>query len=178
MIIGISGRARTGKDTIADYLVSHYGFTRLSFGDNVRDAVKAIYGVDTTKVADREAVIPQFGKSSRELLQFVGTDLCRVHVGQNVWVDRVAQDVAETEGDIVFSDVRFDNEAEFIRNNGIIMTVERDVPKVNEHISESGIVKMDCDIKVVNDGTLLNLYEKIDQIIAVSTLLPLIKFNF
>ena len=42
MIIGVSGYARSGKDTIAEVLIMNYGFKRLAFADNIRKAVKVL----------------------------------------------------------------------------------------------------------------------------------------
>ena len=39
MIIGLSGKAGSGKDTIADYLVTNYGYTKFALADAVREAV-------------------------------------------------------------------------------------------------------------------------------------------
>jgi dephospho-CoA kinase len=39
MIIGISGYARSGKDTVANYLVEHHEFTRMAFADAMREAL-------------------------------------------------------------------------------------------------------------------------------------------
>ena len=37
MIIGLTGYARSGKDSVAKVLVDHYGFIRLAFADPIRD---------------------------------------------------------------------------------------------------------------------------------------------
>ena len=39
MIIGLSGYAQSGKDTIAEMLTMNYGFRRLAFADNIRKAI-------------------------------------------------------------------------------------------------------------------------------------------
>ena len=36
MIIGLSGYARSGKDTVAELLVLNYGFKRVAFADGIR----------------------------------------------------------------------------------------------------------------------------------------------
>ena len=46
MIIGLCGRAGSGKDTIADFLVNEYNFTKLSFGKILKDVVSIIFGWD------------------------------------------------------------------------------------------------------------------------------------
>ena len=37
MIIGLSGYARSGKDAVAQVLVSEFGFKRVAFADPIRD---------------------------------------------------------------------------------------------------------------------------------------------
>ena len=39
MIIGLSGYARSGKDTVANLLVLNYSIKRLAFADAIKDAV-------------------------------------------------------------------------------------------------------------------------------------------
>ena len=44
MIIGICGFQSSGKDTIADLLISQYGFKKISFGGALKDVVSIIFG--------------------------------------------------------------------------------------------------------------------------------------
>ena len=37
MIIGLSGYAQSGKDTVAKVLIEEYGFTRIAFADKIRE---------------------------------------------------------------------------------------------------------------------------------------------
>ena len=39
MIIGLSGYAQSGKDTVAEILVEEYGYTRVAFADIIKQAV-------------------------------------------------------------------------------------------------------------------------------------------
>jgi dephospho-CoA kinase len=39
-VIGITGRMGAGKDVVAKYLVSNYGYTQITIGDVVREAMK------------------------------------------------------------------------------------------------------------------------------------------
>lgn len=45
-IIGLTGYAGTGKDTVADLLVTHAGFRKLAFADAIRGEVADAFGVD------------------------------------------------------------------------------------------------------------------------------------
>jgi hypothetical protein len=42
MIIGLSGYARSGKDTVAELLVLNYGFKRMAFADGIRESLIAL----------------------------------------------------------------------------------------------------------------------------------------
>lgn len=42
MILGLSGYARSGKDTAASVLVDEFGFTRIAFADKLREVLLAI----------------------------------------------------------------------------------------------------------------------------------------
>ena len=60
---------------------------------------------------------------------------------------------------MVVCDVRYDNEAEWVRNlGGLVIHVERpDASAVNPHSSESGVTKLPGDMTIVNTGTLGDL---------------------
>lgn len=46
MIIGLTGKKGSGKDTAGAYLVDHYGFTRISFADKLKQSAAALWGID------------------------------------------------------------------------------------------------------------------------------------
>lgn len=53
-IIGLSGPAGSGKDTIADLLVTHAGFTKLAFADTLRTEVMLAFAIDASFLTQRE----------------------------------------------------------------------------------------------------------------------------
>jgi hypothetical protein len=67
----------------------------------------------------------------------------------------------------VISDVRFENEADFIRKRGGVMVhLQRfDAPKVNPHASEAGVSLHKNDLVLVNDGDLPSLQRQIKELI-------------
>ena len=53
-IIGLTGPACSGKDTIADLLVAHAGFTKLAFADTLRTEVVRAFAIDLSFLTQRE----------------------------------------------------------------------------------------------------------------------------
>jgi len=66
---------------------------------------------------------------------------------------------------IVIKDIRFENEAEFLRrHNGCIWHIVRnDAERVNAHSSEQGIAVQNGDVIIDNNGTLQQLAERVEH---------------
>jgi len=188
-IIGVTGKAGCGKDTVATYLCQNKGFVQITFGGAVKDIVHIITGwsrdmiegqTPESRLARETVIHEQLGMTCRQLLQFVGTDLFRQQLNQNIWINIVrdkTNDIIKNNKNvkgIVISDVRFDNEAQFIKSiGGIIVKIVR--PQVvknttlvmNEnmndeknHISEKGI-EIDVDHIINNNSSIDYLYTQI-----------------
>lgn len=141
MIISVSGTIGSGKDTIADYLVTQHKFKRISFAASLKDAVSLIFGWDremlegTTKTSRewREQVdvwwaerlgIPHL--TPRWALQYWGTEVARNGFHNDIWVASLENKLRNTKDDIVITDARFINEVNAIKNSGgITVRVER-----------------------------------------------------
>lgn len=94
-IIGIIGKKRHGKDTIADYLVSNYGYTKVSFADTLKDVCHIIFGFNQKQLhnEEKEMIDDIWNITPRELFNFIGTDLMRnefskkfPHIGHDIWI--------------------------------------------------------------------------------------------
>jgi len=110
-------------------------------------------------------------KKDRELLQLWGTDYKR-SINPNYWVDRVAEEVYKHDGstNIVFSDMRFLNEYNFVKElTGITVNVfGRDASDGNgNHPSEVELDGSEFDWEVENTGTIPDLYGIIDKIVEI-----------
>jgi hypothetical protein len=120
MLIGISGHAGVGKDTLADYICDHFDFDSIAFAGPLKTACAALFGVPRSWFNDREVkekVIGAWNMSPRQMAQFVGTELVRNHLGKDFWIRRFAMSHSEHQN-IVISDLRFQNEAEYILSQG------------------------------------------------------------
>lgn len=173
-IIGVTGRARSGKDTIGSYLVEQYNYGQVSFAEPLRQFVCKLVGIDRRALDYvKEDPVPWLGKSPRQMLQTLGTEWGRMLVNENIWV-LVAMDEAHrlkrhSGKSAVITDVRFDNEADAIRQRGgrIIHVARPDAMAVATHVSEAGVREAYGDIRVINDGSLADLYAAIDRIMEV-----------
>lgn len=170
-LIGITGRARSGKDTIGSYLLETYAYHRVSFAEPLRRFVCNLIGIDRRALDFvKEDPVPWLGKSPRQMLQTMGTEWGRMLVNENIWVlvamDEVRRVTQITGRPSVITDVRFDNEADAIRQRGgrIIHVARPDAVAVAAHASEAGVHKEHGDFTVINDGSLTDLYAKVDEI--------------
>lgn len=176
MIIGLSGYARSGKDTAADRLVEQHMFTRYSFAAPMKDAMYKLnpivhsdnmgnfrykdlvdlYGLDKSKDSYPEI---------RRLLQVFGTEIGRDMFGTNFWVDLALNSIKEDR--VVISDVRFKNEADAIKSvGGQVWRINRHgVGPVTNHSSEIDLDSYNFDYIIDNDYSLLDLHNVVDMLL-------------
>lgn len=133
MIIGVSGFIGSGKDTIADYLITFKGFKRLSYAGPLKDAVAAIFGWErdllegSTKYSRewRDQVDPWWAErldikhlTPRWVLQQWGTEVGRRAFHDDIWIASIEHKLLTVKDDIVISDCRFPNELKSIKRAG------------------------------------------------------------
>ena len=135
MIIGITGLAGSGKDTIGHILVEEFGFKRLSCATKVKDIAAQLYGWDRKKLEglepeDRkwreEFVDPIFNITPRKALIKIGEGLKSI-LDDRIWSNIVKREILENGfNDVVITDVRFPSEIALVRElKGEIIRVER-----------------------------------------------------
>lgn len=176
MLVGITGVKRAGKDTAALPL-KQIGFQQLSFATLLKkwsSEVLSGIGYSDDEVYEfvhgsrKEEIIPHFGKTTRELMQTLGTEWGRTFY-DNLWVDLTLLPTLQGVQDYVISDVRFHNECDRIRElGGIVIRITRPGLETNEfslHESEVHIPKLRVTHDVVNDGDEKDLRGKVLQIV-------------
>ena len=160
-LIGVAGRARSGKDTVANFIVAAIGGYRYSFADPIR-AMLVPLGVDMSDPywqARKEEPIPALGVSPRRMMQTLGTEWGRQLINPDLWLIMAHQRLLQNGPGMVISDVRFDNEAAWIRKHGglIIHVIRPDAKIVEAHASEDSIEMQASDAQLLNNGTLEEL---------------------
>jgi hypothetical protein len=177
-LIGLTGYATCGKDAVADILVEKYGYKKYGFADRMYSMALEINpwirdGWRPRRLAD---IVRCVGwteakriKSVRSYLQWIGTDVGRKHLGQDVWINSMMPQVMEdmrNGHNVVITNCRYENEAIAIEDaGGCIVLVERPgVGPANSHSSESGECFERAVFRIINDGDLSDLEEWADAL--------------
>lgn len=192
-LIGVHGHAGVGKDTAVSYLNEKYEKVYgESFAAPLKRAAAEAFGMPLWQFNApdyKEEPDPYWGVSPRKIAQFVGTELFRAHAGRlldspegcdNFWIKRLEGRLTgalippESEGyyepgdTIGISDVRFQNEADWIYSNGgwilhiVRPTFEGNVG-IPGHASEASIALPFNSWLIHNDSTLENFYAALDS---------------
>ena len=171
MIIGLTGAAMSGKDTVGAYLQKTHAFAPTAFADPIRTML--IAGLDLEpyhfRPENKESVIAQLNCSPRRLMQTLGTDWGRHIVADSLWTDIMARRLRAADHlgeDVVITDVRFLSEADLVKRlGGEVWRVIRPGAATTEHSahrSEREQSDISVDRSLINNGTLEQLYEQID----------------
>ena len=93
MIIGICGKARSGKDSVADHLCRSFGFQKRSFATPLKELVGHLFDMNYEQLYGelKEQVDTRYGKSPRWFLQYLGTDVFRA-LHPTIWTDLLIRD--------------------------------------------------------------------------------------
>lgn len=182
-IVGITGYARHGKDTIANVLSRELGYSRVALADQMKALMLRLdpmVGPTTPLDNEHPATLDSWSNLSevvaehtwegakrlpevRRLLQVFGTEVGREGLGEDVWIGALAKATPGLYADrkIVIPDIRFTNEADFIRRmHGQVWGVERPNfdnglgPANGTHASERDIplLLQGADLKFTNEA--------------------------
>lgn len=174
-LIGLTGLARSGKDTFARFLVEKHGFKQMAFADPVKLTAAPLFGFSYEYVFSDQfkfEVQQPWGLTGREILQKLGTEAIRGTFGDDFWIRRLIDAYLVTYSgveSVVVTDVRFENEAEAIREQGgVVVHIKRQAAGLKgaeaTHSSERGAKFGERDLVVENDGTLEELLDKADRL--------------
>lgn len=191
LIIGIAGPKQHGKSTLANLIENApYERTQRTFGRvgvelfagplkrMVRRLLGEIPGVDSSIALQcvdgwmKEVPLPVISRegspiTTRMLLQYMGSEGARA-IAPDFWVRMFASrmdKLAAVHDTLIIPDVRFVEEADFIRQNGGIIVRVIDPRKLPDpaseedtgegsavHVSERGLPDWFVDIELVNDA--------------------------
>lgn len=181
-IIGCFSQFENGKNLVADYIQKRLGnhWYRCGFADNVKKVFCNIFDKDLEfieKWKRSKEIPPGFTQTVREILVFIG-DGCR-SACPDIWIRKLLNE----DKDYLISDGRYLLESDYIHKKGGYTILiwrpgyENDFPNPSEQEIMPFVNKMKnkpdgltngeipFTFWLKNDGTLEDLYKKIDEII-------------
>lgn len=164
-IIGIMGKAGAGKTTLAKEIANKLGgiarvgggrkeFSRTqivqidAFAAPLKEFIQELCGFTYNQMygTEKDVIDPGYGVTPRYVMQQFGTDFVRKVLGEGFWIKKLKKriDEARRAGVLLFiiDDVRMQNEADFIIQEGTLVHVIRPNREVklgaieSEHESE------------------------------------------
>ena len=187
MIIGISGKKQSGKDTISDFLITKYNFIKYGFADPIKDIAKIIFNFSEEQLygKEKDVIDPYWNIKPRDFFQKFGTDYGQfifpehfpeifkdnkrtlwLKVFKNWYLEKIKENPSIK---IIINDVRFEHEFNMIQSlGGYIFRVKRNSNFIDNHISENELdIKEDYEFNHIfyNNGTKEELYREITEII-------------
>ncbi len=168
MIVGLVGKRQSGKNTVARYLQLRYGFTPLAFAATLK-------GFCFLTFKNPLVWRPELSPEARKTLQVIG-DLGRQH-HERLFVDTAVNLLPLNFRDrIVVTDVRFKNEAEFVRERGFLIKLVRDnkaqLPQIDNHPSETEVDEITTDYTVNMNTPLSQVFKRVDEIMRCAGIDP------
>lgn len=141
--------------------MEHHGYTKIALADPLRSFIASITGLTHEELTDSDLKEQPLdwlnGTSPRRMMQTLGTEWGRELIDPELWlkVARRQIEAAKRRGapGVVIPDIRFDNEAEMVRQLGgtIVQLVRPGASTVADHPSEDGIPESLIDLTIRND---------------------------
>jgi hypothetical protein len=169
--IGISGKKRSGKDTFFNILHKYNPeYKNIKFADKLKTICSLItgYPIEYFYNGDMyDTYLPSWGMTIRQFMQKLGTETFRDGFDQNVWVKSLQDNINENDC-VVITDVRFLNEAGWVKTNGILIRINRNYKVFDKdtHRSEIELDNYnDFDYVIDNNSTYENYINQIQEVL-------------
>lgn len=178
LLIGLHGKARSGKDTFARSLMGFQPFVRMAFADPLKTAVSGLFNIPQQRAFsdDKDQLLEYWGLTLRDVLQRFGTEAMRDNFGADFWINRWESEYHDLKKNfsVVITDVRFPNEASRIRSlGGVIVHIRRDGAglegSAGSHISEQVLPFERDDFVINNNGSLDDLVNQAAELLSYAT---------
>lgn len=166
VIILVAGKAGSGKDTVADYVVKKYSFVKLAFADALKEYVSKKYKINKELMYTQQGKKSLFNKKTTIRQLLISEATIKREEDEDFWVNiLIAQIKKEPHKKYIISDFRFPNEYySLYRHFSSIYTIEVYNPNVKQinDPTETSLKNFHFDYCITNDSTLKDLYKKID----------------
>lgn len=188
--IGLSGYARSGKDSIADALVEHYNkpmfpAVKMPLANKLKEYCERAFGLTSSGSAAkdpvRRAAYQFMGQLGRDVHPDLWIDLMRLNVLDYCYKECIQDYWSMT---VVIPDIRHHNELDFLfkdKNNGMCFAIDADIrmrdmlkDPIYQHKSEIDIPNLRKRIWDVNTELVLVNNEEADLNKAIAKAIDMI----
>jgi hypothetical protein len=178
IIIGITGKKGSGKDTVADFIANEvptrFYNRKTPIAEKMKEIARTIWDLSYAQIRDpalKEVVDPRWGLSPRQIMQTFGTDVGRA-IHPDTWIRHCLREISHTNriypgSHFTIPDVRFLNEAKALREYSepgvqtiLVRVIRPDLKSEDTHSSEQEMDLIEVDYTIVNNGTLEDLRVK------------------
>jgi hypothetical protein len=165
MIVGLSGFARSGKDTASEILINEYGFKRMAFADALKADLKGMIETALETIGKDVSLYTDMLSTSKETVRPIMVEYGRIMraLYAPYWIDRLFSDMIGTgQNRFVITDCRYENEAKEIRKfGGIVIGITRPNVLPANAEEEMSFSKFSPDYTVVNDADIKVLHDRV-----------------
>lgn len=179
-LLGLVGRKRSGKDTLANFMrSSRHGVRSLACADSLKRACSVLFSLPLNHFYDdalKEIPVLPWNMSPRRMCQWLGTDVCRNQLSPEFHVHRLRGEIQDLLADdstlaVIVTDVRFDEEAALVLSlGGDLVYIDADSRlgpiHETEHESERHIARIGASAATTcdNNGTVAEFLEQISRL--------------
>lgn len=176
-LVGLSGYSGSGKTAVAEALYER-GYRIVQFSTPIKKMVAALLtsaGLSESDIHSclygdlkNEPLSSLYGVTPRYLMQTLGTEWGRDLIEPSIWTDICMRKVnmIRQNAPVVIDDVRFEQEAEAIRQSGgVVFRITR--PMVGRQFDHRSEDLPECDFNVENDGTIEDVVTDILEIMTM-----------
>jgi dephospho-CoA kinase len=170
-IIGLVARSRSGKDTVADYIIDMYpeiNIIKRKLAGPIKNAAKELYGFsdDDLETNLKDVKVEEYNCSPRDVMVQITKTIMDLS-GTEFFTNRLYNSRGKNELTII-PDIRYVHDIERIhKEGGIIIKIERNINDIVIYQNENNIENMEADFIIVNNVTFDELYEQIDNILQI-----------
>ncbi len=163
ILLGLSGKAGSGKNTVAQMIATlSRGFVHeAAFADSLKDEVAVAIGVERHAMDEQK-------ERFRPIWQWWGTEFRRFDDNE-YWIRKLGNKIAGShfKPDVaIITDCRFKNEFDFVKScDGFMIRVSRPWPSTApSHSSETELDEIKHDSIIMNYGSLDDLRKEVVQL--------------
>lgn len=170
-LLGIHGFKQSGKDTFARMVRQTFTPMQLiAFADKLKEMCAVTFGVPLWVFYDnslKEQLWGLTGMTPRQMMLSL-SDVIKEKYGMDFFLRPVQEKWAQSkETGLIVSDVRYEYEAQWIRDEGgVILHISRPGAESSDHSSEQGIEFKQSDYAIGNHGDLEDLKQNVSNFCA------------